>query len=84
MGWEDKNLVGDESTERIFPGGGKEQIFSLWEWSPPIISSRKANIYIYIYIYVHKWFSNIKLNKSAQWVKRLYLCRKRVNEYSNN
>ena len=41
-------------------------------------------IYIYIYIYIHKWFSNIKLNKSAQWVERLYLCRKRVNEYSNN
>ena len=39
---------------------------------------------IYIYIYIHKWFSNIKLNKSAQWVERLYLCRKRVNEYSNN
>ena len=38
----------------------------------------------YIYICIHKWFSNIKLNKSAQWVERLNLCRKRVNEYSNN
>ena len=31
-------------------------------------------MYILICIYIHKWFSNIKLNKSAQWVERLYLC----------
>ena len=47
MEWEDKNLVGDESTGGIFPGGGKEQIFSWWEGSPLILPSRKTNIYIY-------------------------------------
>ena len=30
-------------------------------------------IYIYIYIYIHKWFSNIKLNKSAIYISDTFI-----------
>ena len=48
---EDKNLVGEGSTEGIFAGEGNEQTFSWWDGSPPSFPIGKP-IYIYIYIYI--------------------------------
>ena len=44
-GEKDKNLVVGRSTGEVFPGGGNKQIFSWWEGPPPILASRKTNIY---------------------------------------
>ena len=47
FGGGNENLVGQGSTRVVFLGGGNEQIFSWWEGPPPILPSRKTNIYIY-------------------------------------
>ena len=62
--------MGGSSTGGIFPGGGNKQIFSWWEGLPPILPSRKTNIYTYALVPACVLITLVNLNPAIFCVPR--------------